>query len=115
MHLKGEGAEANHTKAVELYEMAAEEGHVRALNGLGYEYFHGHALPRNFVSNVTRVLCVAQAFIIDGSYGLEMQEGFGRDSEIDAPRPCTMYQTHSHPPKIVSMMPPPCLARIAPN
>ena len=50
MHLKGEGTVANHARAVELYEAAAEESHVRALNGLGHEYFTGHALPRNFVS-----------------------------------------------------------------
>ena len=50
MHLKGEGTVANHQRAVELYETAAEENHVRALNGLGHEYFTGHALPRNFVS-----------------------------------------------------------------
>lgn len=42
---------ANHVRAVELYETAAEESHVRALNGLGHEYFTGHALPRNFVSH----------------------------------------------------------------
>lgn len=53
MYLKGEGTEVNHTRAVELYELAAAENHVRALNGLGYEYFHGHALPRNSVSLLT--------------------------------------------------------------
>ena len=41
---------ANHVRAVELYETAAEESHVRALNGLGHEYYTGRALPRNFVS-----------------------------------------------------------------
>lgn len=51
MHLRGEGTVANHVRAVELYETAAEESHVRALNGLGHEYFTGHALPRNFVSH----------------------------------------------------------------
>lgn len=50
MYLKGEGTDANHTKAVELYELAAKENHVRALNGLGYVYFNGHVLPQNFVS-----------------------------------------------------------------
>lgn len=50
MYLKGEGTEVNHTRAVELYEIAAKENHVRALNGLGFEYFSGHALPRNTVS-----------------------------------------------------------------
>jgi TPR repeat protein len=36
MWLKGEGAvnnTSNHTRAVELYEAAAAEGHIRALNG----------------------------------------------------------------------------------
>lgn len=51
MYLKGEGTHANHTKAVELYELAAEEDHVRALNGLGYVYFTGLALPQNLVSH----------------------------------------------------------------
>lgn len=50
MYLKGEGTHANHTKAVELYELAAEEDHVRALNGLGYVYFTGLVLPQNLVS-----------------------------------------------------------------
>lgn len=54
MYLKGEGADANHTKAVELFELAAKEDHVRALNGLGYVYFNGHVLPQNFVSRFTR-------------------------------------------------------------
>jgi TPR repeat protein len=39
MWLKGEGAvnnSSNHTRAVELYEAAAAEGHVRALNGECY-------------------------------------------------------------------------------
>lgn len=48
--MKGEGTDANYTRAVELYELAAEEGHVRALNGLGFEFFHGHVLSRNAVS-----------------------------------------------------------------
>lgn len=52
MYLKGEGTDANHTKAVELFELAAMEDHVRALNGLGYVYFNGHVLPQNFVSVV---------------------------------------------------------------
>eukprot|EP00903_Cladosiphon_okamuranus_P018769 g17268.t2 len=47
MYLKGEGTHVNHTKAVELYELAAEENHVRALNGLGYVYFTGLVLPQN--------------------------------------------------------------------
>ncbi|CAM9421785.1 unnamed protein product [Choristocarpus tenellus] len=47
MYLKGEGTGANHTLAVELYESAAAEGHVRALNGLGYESFFGNVLPKD--------------------------------------------------------------------
>lgn len=49
MYLKGEGTNTNHTKAVELFELAANEDHVRALNGLGYVYFNGHVLPQNLV------------------------------------------------------------------
>lgn len=50
MYMKGEGTEPNYSRAVTLYELAAKEGHVRALNGLGFEYFHGHVLLRNEVS-----------------------------------------------------------------
>lgn len=51
MYLKGEGTNPNYTKAVELFELAANENHVRALNGLGYVYYNGHVLPQNFVSD----------------------------------------------------------------
>jgi SEL1 protein len=47
MFLKGEGGPANHTLAVEYYQAAAANGHVRALNGLGYEYFFGTGLEMN--------------------------------------------------------------------
>lgn len=50
MYLKGEGTEVNHSRALELYKFAAEDNHVRALNGLGFEYFNGNAIPRNVVS-----------------------------------------------------------------
>jgi TPR repeat protein len=46
MFLKGEGGDANHTRAVELYEKAASDGSVAALNGLGYAYFYGNHLPQ---------------------------------------------------------------------
>lgn len=59
MYLKGEGTEADHRKAVELYELAAAEKHVRALNGLGYEYFHGHAVPHNLVSVLAWRRCIS--------------------------------------------------------
>lgn len=49
MYLKGEGTEVNHSRALELYKTAAEDNHVRALNGLGFEYFNGNAVPRNVV------------------------------------------------------------------
>jgi TPR repeat protein len=48
MH-QGEGTEKNVTKAVDLYEEAAALGSVKALNGLGYIYFYGQALPKNEV------------------------------------------------------------------
>ena len=44
---QGEGGDANHTRAVELYEAAAAAGSSRALNGLGYEYFFGHVLQKD--------------------------------------------------------------------
>jgi TPR repeat protein len=47
MFLKGEGGDANHTRAVELYERAAAKGNVAALNGLGYAYFFGNHLPQD--------------------------------------------------------------------
>ena len=46
MLLKGEGASANTTEAVEWYEKAAAQT-IRELNGLGYLYFFGQSLPQN--------------------------------------------------------------------
>lgn len=43
MLLKGEGGDKNLTQAMEYYEKAAEKNNTRALNGLGYLYFHGDA------------------------------------------------------------------------
>jgi TPR repeat protein len=37
------------TKAVDHYEKAAALGSVKALNGLGFLYFYGEALPKNEV------------------------------------------------------------------
>lgn len=48
MYLKGEGTPTNVTKAVELYEKAAERNaSIRAYNGLGYLYFFGSQVPKN--------------------------------------------------------------------
>lgn len=47
MLLRGEGGSANHSAAVLYYEKAANAGSLQALNGLGYEYFYGHAQPKN--------------------------------------------------------------------
>ncbi|KAJ8600528.1 hypothetical protein CTAYLR_010710, partial [Chrysophaeum taylorii] len=48
MLLRGEGGEADHGTAIQFLERAARSGSVRALNGLGYEYFYGHHhLPKN--------------------------------------------------------------------
>ena len=47
MWLRAEGGDANHSRAVELYERAAAAGSSRALNGLGYEYFFGHVLEKD--------------------------------------------------------------------
>lgn len=49
MWLKGEGGDANHSRAVELYEKAASQGSVGALNGLGFAYFYGNNLPQVFI------------------------------------------------------------------
>ena len=43
MLLKGEGGHKNLTEAMEWYKMAADKNSTRALNGLGYLYFHGDA------------------------------------------------------------------------
>ena len=43
MLLKGEGGAKNLTEAMEWYKMAADKNSTRALNGLGYLYFHGDA------------------------------------------------------------------------
>jgi TPR repeat protein len=52
MHLKGEGlAQPNATRAIELYSEAANQGSVKALNGLGYIYFNGQGgVAKNMVS-----------------------------------------------------------------
>jgi SEL1 protein len=51
MHLKGEGgADVNLTRSIELYEQAVAIGSAKALNGLGYLYFYGQAVPKNEVS-----------------------------------------------------------------
>lgn len=47
MLLRGEGGPADHAAAVSYYEKAADAGSLEALNGLGYEYFYGHARPKN--------------------------------------------------------------------
>ena len=39
--LKGEGVDKNLTKAMELYEEAAEKGIADAYNGLGFAAFYG--------------------------------------------------------------------------
>lgn len=36
------GTEKNISKAVSMYNQAAKDGSIRALNGLGYIYFFGH-------------------------------------------------------------------------
>ena len=52
MLIKGEGTTKNVSAALELYESAAAEGSVQALNGLGFLYFNGDAVPQNMVSTL---------------------------------------------------------------
>ena len=47
MYLKGEGGEANTTRAIEVYENATSLNSIRALNGLGYIYFVGSVVTKN--------------------------------------------------------------------
>lgn len=47
MYLKGEGADKNVTKAIELYEKGSDMGNVKAKNGLGFIYFYGKERPKN--------------------------------------------------------------------
>ena len=49
MLLKGEGGEKNVSEAIRIYEQAASNGSVTALNGLGYVYFFGNEVPKNMV------------------------------------------------------------------
>ena len=42
LFLKGEGTEANLTAAMMFYEKAAAKNNTRALNGLGFLYYHGN-------------------------------------------------------------------------
>ena len=46
------GTEKNISKAVTMYNQAAKDGSIRALNGLGYIYFFGHGdeAPMNKVT-----------------------------------------------------------------
>lgn len=44
MLIKGEGVPQNATAAVELYQAAAAQDNIRALNGLGYAYFNGQGV-----------------------------------------------------------------------
>ena len=44
MLLKGEGGDKNFTEAMIYFEKACEHNNTRALNGLGYLYFHGNAV-----------------------------------------------------------------------
>jgi TPR repeat protein len=54
MLLKGEGGDRNVSRAVLLYEEAASNGSIRALNGLGYMFFFGKDLDKNEVSAIIR-------------------------------------------------------------
>ena len=49
MLLKGEAGDKNVSGALSLYEEAAKSQSVRALNGLGFIYFYGDAVPLNQV------------------------------------------------------------------
>lgn len=46
MLIKGEGVPANASAAVELYQKAAQQNNIRALNGLGYVYFNGQGVEK---------------------------------------------------------------------
>ncbi|CAM9413300.1 unnamed protein product [Chrysoparadoxa australica] len=85
MYLKGEGGPANYTRAAELYTAAAEENHVRALNGLGFEYFFGH----NFEQNLPKAFGYfkkAAAIGTDGdslfNYGQCLSTGAGTAKDV---------------------------------
>src|SRR5690606_8192199 len=58
MLIKGEGTEQNVTQALQLYERAAAEGSIQALNGLGFLYFNGDAVPQNMVSVTVVLFCL---------------------------------------------------------
>ena len=50
----------NRTHAVKLYETAAKENNVRALNGLGYAYFTGEAVEKNHTKAIKYFLRAAE-------------------------------------------------------
>ena len=55
MLLKGEGGEKNVSEAIRIYEVAAGNGSVSALNGLGFVYFFGNEMPKNMVEMHTSI------------------------------------------------------------
>lgn len=132
MHLKGEGvAEKNISKAVDLYGEAAALGSVKALNGLGYIYFYGEALPKNETKAFHYFLAASDAGLDGDSFTNAahcLANGIG-DNHIPSPYSplfpsCLFYRSlpllfpsHlSHPsnaPLSLSLLPP--IAPISPQ
>ena len=94
MYIKGEGAEKNVTKAVEMYETAASQGSVRALNGLGFFYFFGDSdTPANHTKAFHYFLTATEQH--DGDSDSWFNAGYciehGLGTEPDLERAATFY------------------------
>ena len=84
-YLKGEGSEKNVSRAVELYSEAAALGSVKALNGLGYLYFYGDAVPKN-ESKAFHYFIAATEHSLDGdsftNAAFCLEKGIGVEKDV---------------------------------
>ncbi|NMM47444.1 tetratricopeptide repeat protein [Marinigracilibium pacificum] len=48
MYLHGRGVESDFSKTLHYYELAAEQGHLKSINNLGYQYFSGENINPDY-------------------------------------------------------------------
>jgi TPR repeat protein len=94
MYIKGEATDKNISRAVALYESAASQGSVRALNGLGFFYFHGDGdTPANHTKALHYFLAATEQQDSDSdswsNAGYCIEHGLG--TEADPERAATFY------------------------
>jgi TPR repeat protein len=110
MYIKGEGTDKNVSQAVVMYESAAAQGSVRALNGLGFFYFFGDGdVPANHTKALHYFLAATEQQ--DGDSDSWFNAGYciehGLGTEADPQRAATFYahaaKTFGHFGSIVAM------------